>query len=468
MKKKYLTFWFVLLLISLNVSGINIEYLSELSEKPNIMSGYGINHSPIFIDGNMDFTPGNGVTGGSGTKNDPYIIENWNIVFDGIAHHGIHITNTDAYFMIRNCTVSGFNISPYEDWHGIHFNYVDNGKIIDTILFENLDDIQMIESWNIVIKNCSISNWSGTYADGIYMRYCSDVKIISSVIHDKNEGFRLVGCRNILIDGCKIYNNIGSGLTGYVDKQDIPQMFNITISHCEIYNNTWNGVRIDVDVWKSTNVHIKNCLIHHNGIISEDLFTEAIQFDMCNDNIVENCTIHDNGYGVYFFGARNIIRNCSIYNHIDDIFENNFRWGIQIAGAWPLPINFALFNRVEHCDVYNNDLGIWLVNTVGTVVEKNDIYDNKYAGVFTTFWCIPRYKYNNIYGNGYDTVNFSDSAGAYQFRSYADLRNNWWGSIYGPSRFGIRDGDTVKNLLGYARCFPWLLEPVPDAGIIKY
>ena len=36
-------------------------------------------HDPIYIDGNEDFTPANGVTSGSGTENDPYIIENWDI-----------------------------------------------------------------------------------------------------------------------------------------------------------------------------------------------------------------------------------------------------------------------------------------------------------------------------------------------------------------------------------------------------
>ena len=35
------------------------------------------NHDPIIINGNDDFTPENGVTGGSGTENDPYIISDW-------------------------------------------------------------------------------------------------------------------------------------------------------------------------------------------------------------------------------------------------------------------------------------------------------------------------------------------------------------------------------------------------------
>jgi hypothetical protein len=36
-------------------------------------------HTPIHISGNADFIASNGVTGGSGTANDPYVIEGWDI-----------------------------------------------------------------------------------------------------------------------------------------------------------------------------------------------------------------------------------------------------------------------------------------------------------------------------------------------------------------------------------------------------
>src|SRR2546426_10672179 len=36
-------------------------------------------HPPISIEGDAGFTPANGVTGGTGTPSDPYIIEGWEI-----------------------------------------------------------------------------------------------------------------------------------------------------------------------------------------------------------------------------------------------------------------------------------------------------------------------------------------------------------------------------------------------------
>ncbi|MEM3445732.1 MAG: hypothetical protein QW115_07170, partial [Thermoplasmata archaeon] len=64
----------------------------------------GIPHAPIHINGNGEFTSTNGVTGGSGTENDPYIIEGWDIDANG-GSYGIWIENTSVYFVIKNCTV---------------------------------------------------------------------------------------------------------------------------------------------------------------------------------------------------------------------------------------------------------------------------------------------------------------------------------------------------------------------------
>src|SRR3990170_2421328 len=52
-------------------------------------------HAPIVIVGNAEFTGANGVTGGSGTPSDPYIIEGWEI--NASAADGIAILYTTAH-----------------------------------------------------------------------------------------------------------------------------------------------------------------------------------------------------------------------------------------------------------------------------------------------------------------------------------------------------------------------------------
>ncbi|MEM3040044.1 MAG: hypothetical protein QXO54_04490, partial [Candidatus Methanomethylicaceae archaeon] len=76
--------------------------------------------NPITIVGNDQFTPENGVVSGSGTPSDPYIIENWTI--DAQNGNGISIFHTDAYFIIRNCTI-------FNGVYGIYMLNVTNGRI---------------------------------------------------------------------------------------------------------------------------------------------------------------------------------------------------------------------------------------------------------------------------------------------------------------------------------------------------
>jgi hypothetical protein len=61
-------------------------------------------HEPIYIHGDDAFTWENGVVKGSGTADDPYIIEGW--IIDTHSHdYGIYIDGTRANFVIRNCQI---------------------------------------------------------------------------------------------------------------------------------------------------------------------------------------------------------------------------------------------------------------------------------------------------------------------------------------------------------------------------
>ena len=73
--KKFLTLVILILFVGANViPSINADIC-----KVSINRSSYTQHDPIYIHGNDDFTSENGVTGGSGTSNDPYIIEDWDI-----------------------------------------------------------------------------------------------------------------------------------------------------------------------------------------------------------------------------------------------------------------------------------------------------------------------------------------------------------------------------------------------------
>lgn len=59
----------------------------------------------ILIDGDAVFTRANGVRGGSGAPDDPYVIARWSIVPDGVS--GVHLAGTRAHVVIEDVVVLG-------------------------------------------------------------------------------------------------------------------------------------------------------------------------------------------------------------------------------------------------------------------------------------------------------------------------------------------------------------------------
>lgn len=69
--------------------------------------GSAAERGPIAILSDAQFTPENGVVGGTGTAADPYLIVGWEIRVPSGTLYGIRIENTTAAFVVRGCRVSG-------------------------------------------------------------------------------------------------------------------------------------------------------------------------------------------------------------------------------------------------------------------------------------------------------------------------------------------------------------------------
>ncbi|HWM51192.1 MAG TPA: right-handed parallel beta-helix repeat-containing protein, partial [Thermoplasmata archaeon] len=127
-------------------------------------------HDPIFISGNADFTASNGVTAGTGTAVDPYIIEGWDI--NASMRVGFVIQNTDAHVRVRNVTVHdggpreiGFilynvknvvleRVRSVENRQGIEASGVDGGLTIENSYFAgNGIGILLWRATGIVVRN---------------------------------------------------------------------------------------------------------------------------------------------------------------------------------------------------------------------------------------------------------------------------------------------------------------------------
>ena len=100
---------------------------------------------PIYIYGDDDFTVDNGVTSGSGTAADPYVIEGWQIV-DPCADYGIYIDHTTRHFVIRRCIVERARIA------AVYFNTASNGRVEDCQLTRSDAAVYLMNGYRNVIE----------------------------------------------------------------------------------------------------------------------------------------------------------------------------------------------------------------------------------------------------------------------------------------------------------------------------
>lgn len=197
---------FSILVFVILTAGIVIPIVTSMSVNGQNSSAGLTNHDPIYIWGNDNFTAENGVTGGSGTKSDPYIIEGWDIKTSSrnftFPTSGIKIVSTTVFFIIKNCEI-------HYAGYGIEFNHMIGGKI----------------------ENCKIYNCSM----GIYIGEADNNQISACDIHNNGNGLSVWGGEKNKISSCNIYNN-GYGIYIYGASGN-------EIHYNNIYDNTDYGVK---------------------------------------------------------------------------------------------------------------------------------------------------------------------------------------------------------------------------------
>jgi parallel beta-helix repeat protein len=200
-------------------------------------------HPPITIESNVDFIsyefPGNG------TLDNPYIIKNFKIGATGSNSIGISVSNTNAYFIIKNCLV-------YSDFVGIRLWDVSAGTawIINNTCISrtrNGGGIGILDTTNCTILANTCKNFIQgihlNYASycliklnffeannyqGINIRYSSHNIIINNTVKmSPQHGIALVGnanwnkiYHNVLIDNAYLENyEVDGRLTGTINSQ---------------------------------------------------------------------------------------------------------------------------------------------------------------------------------------------------------------------------------------------------------
>jgi parallel beta-helix repeat protein len=162
----------------------------------------------ILINGNGDFTQANGVTQGSGTSSDPYIIEGWEIDLMMESGNGIDIRNTDAHFIIRDVSVSR-GMMHYD---GIFFYNVSYGNVENAELSKNNRGVCLSNSTDVAVVRSVISSHVG---ESIYISQTQNVSVNSNTVFASRYAIYLFNSTNVEITANKISNKRATVLAHY-------------------------------------------------------------------------------------------------------------------------------------------------------------------------------------------------------------------------------------------------------------
>ncbi|MBE0517969.1 MAG: right-handed parallel beta-helix repeat-containing protein, partial [Thermoplasmata archaeon] len=243
-------------------------------------------HAPILIEGDDDFTPENGVTGGSGTELDPYIVEWWEI--NSFSSDGIKISDTTACLVIRNVVIYGGDSS----FDAISLAGCSNVSISCCTVSSAGTGINLVSSRDIIVSENQVSL---CLSDGIIVEASSRVQIIQNDIrfnnwapfHDWPCGVLIESpdnpntrSENVTIGGNIIQDNVGGAIgIGWLDDEtsDILVVAN-TLTGNE--DGVWtfgtrklviSGNQIEDNQWGVYLEHTQGAKVHSNNFVNNGL-----------------------------------------------------------------------------------------------------------------------------------------------------------------------------------------------------
>jgi parallel beta-helix repeat protein len=171
-------------------------------------------HDPIWITGNAEFTSTRGVTGGTGTANDPFIIQGWDIDLTCLqcnirvpAGVGIRIESTNAYFVVRDVSIHDGAASGFSQG-GIKFSNVQNGLVQGAVLTKDTIGFDIESSSHNVFRE----NQASSNDDPFFIFSSSFNTFISNTVFSAGtQGFFVQESA----DNVFVHNTVDGGFAGF-------------------------------------------------------------------------------------------------------------------------------------------------------------------------------------------------------------------------------------------------------------
>ena len=300
------------------VSVICVGLCSGLATVPSTHATY-TSRGDVAIYGNSGFTRDNGVVGGSGTKQDPFLIEGLEI---SPYWCGICVTNTTAYFVIRNVYVHSGQLSDLGG-HGIGLDDVSNARIENSVIQDDKSGIVIATSYR------------GSYS-------------------------------NVAVVGNAIYNG-GIGVIVYSPAS----ISNVTISN----NTVSGGGSLGISLESVTKATVSGNVLGFSGIYVSGSSSQLESYTITPDNFV-------NGRPVIFRkGCEGLTFSGSSYGELVLASCRNVHVvGVNMTNS-VLAIEFAQVDGGSIMDSYmlNTTQGMSIVNSANIVVSGNNLSSSAQA-----------------------------------------------------------------------------------------
>src|SRR5947199_561663 len=298
-------------------------------------------HGPIFIDGNSVLIVEKGVTVGTGTSDDPYMISGWTIQAQD---YGIEIADTTVYFTITNVTIS---------WggDGIVLSSIQNGVVQNSHISVQGIGIGVENSVNFQLTSNDVRSGGLDECGGapvcerwgaIFLNMSSSFDVSNNSLEGGPgaiNGFNL--------SDASIVGNTGGGEDG------------ITLHHLSGFLVSQNSIRAH------TPIAVSSCgdlTIENNALDSPNA---GIMISICNNVLVWNNTANVSGgeEGIWVTGSDSISITANTLSHNTN--------GIRLS-------NFATGNTITGNLISNNQCGIQTDSS--STVDQNYVADNTFAG----------------------------------------------------------------------------------------
>ncbi len=395
--KIFIGLFFILMI---NFTGYNVPINNTIIQN-NIVNDIHSNvisdlcdHSPIYIKSDMDFSK----FPGTGTYDDPYIIEGLNITTREL--YAIYINNTSKYFVIRNCYIRS-------DGKGIYISNVKSGtgKILNNTCIYNSYGTYIVNSSSLVIEN-------NTYINNIYSIFIDKSKFTTinnnTCINENLENLFLVDSQSSIITnntliGNGIYidnlledyhtytiknNSINGKKLGYfvdhqdlfIDKPDYGQLIVINCTNAKISNQNISKITIGIYIQNSNNITLFNNTCTYNidtgiKVINSNYSTivnsmlsynadTGLYLNRSNFATIANNTCSHSRYGIYVTRSKFVViaNNTCSYNIFDGMYLNEAKSAMIINNAY----------------FYNSNIGIRLLASNNSKIVNNTFsYNNE-------------------------------------------------------------------------------------------